>query len=168
MIAYVLLGCFLLIVFVTDMTKSIIPNRYTISFTVIGLFYHTILGGLSGLFSSFIGCILGFTILALLYLFRAVGAGDVKLFAAIGALAGTSFMLMTLMYAVLYSGLIGVVVMLTRLSSVQKLKKKIYISLYSVLSKEKRLFQYRTKNVTQFPFMLAVLPGAVTAFGMLM
>lgn len=153
---------FLLIVFVTDLVKTKIPNIYTIPSVLIGLLYYLFQDGWHGFLFSLSGCFVGFILLVLLYIFRAVGAGDVKLFAAIGALTGISFTLYTLMYAIFYAGMIGIVVIFMRRPSLFKWKERIYAFVCTVIFREKRYLQQASSPVTHFPFMLAVMPAALT------
>jgi len=77
-----------LIAAVTDVWKFKVYNTLTLPLLVSGLIYHTIIGGSQGLASSVTGLLCGFAILFFLYLLGGMGAGDVKLMAAIGAWMG--------------------------------------------------------------------------------
>lgn len=72
-----------------DVRYRRIPNWCSVSGAVIGLALNTFLyGGLSGFLFSLKGLLLGFGLYFLLYALHAMGAGDVKLMGAVGALAG--------------------------------------------------------------------------------
>src|SRR5215471_7426935 len=80
---------------VYDVRYRRIPNWITITGVVIGVSLNTFLAwdrvannGWSGLFFSLKGLGLGFGVYFILYALRAMGAGDVKLMAAIGSLVG--------------------------------------------------------------------------------
>jgi prepilin peptidase CpaA len=53
-----------------------------------GLLYHVIVGGPTALAGSALGLLFGFAVLLLFYTMGAMGAGDVKLMAAIGSWLG--------------------------------------------------------------------------------
>jgi prepilin peptidase CpaA len=52
------------------------------------LFYHALVGGSSEFMGSFLGAVFGFSILVPFYFMGGMGAGDVKLMAAVGAWLG--------------------------------------------------------------------------------
>jgi prepilin peptidase CpaA len=72
-----------------DVRYRRIPNPFVLSALVGGLVINTVAGGGGGLLSGLGGCALAFALMFGLHLFGAMGAGDVKLFAAVGALFGT-------------------------------------------------------------------------------
>jgi prepilin peptidase CpaA len=65
-----------------------IPNWLTLSGLVLGLGLHTYVEGLPGLLLSLKGFGLATVIYFTLYLLRGMGAGDVKLMAAVGSILG--------------------------------------------------------------------------------
>jgi prepilin peptidase CpaA len=77
-----------LIAMITDLRKGVIPNWLTLPLLAFAPLYFGIAAGVGGLGSSILGlCVCGL-IPFLLFTRRAIGGGDVKLFAAIGAMAG--------------------------------------------------------------------------------
>lgn len=73
---------------VTDVWRFKVYNILTFPLLVSGLLYHLFTGGMSGLGNSTAGLLFGFGTLLMPYVMGAVGAGDVKFFAAIGAWLG--------------------------------------------------------------------------------
>jgi prepilin peptidase CpaA len=71
-----------------DIRTRRIPNWLTLSGVVLGIALNTFLFELSGLWFSLKGLGVAFGVYFVLYLLRAMGAGDVKLMAAVGAAAG--------------------------------------------------------------------------------
>jgi prepilin peptidase CpaA len=61
-------------------------------------------GGWHGLLASLEGSALAFALMLVLHVFGTMGAGDVKLFAAIGAVIGSSLVLPTLLVVALTGG----------------------------------------------------------------
>jgi prepilin peptidase CpaA len=88
-----------------------IPNPFVLAALVGGLVINTIAYGRAGLISSLEGCALAFALMLVLHVFGAMGAGDVKLFAAIGAVLGVSLVLPTFLVVVLTGGVLGVYTM---------------------------------------------------------
>ncbi|MDI7258521.1 MAG: A24 family peptidase [Thermodesulfobacteriota bacterium] len=78
----------LIIAVYTDIKHKKLPNYLTFPAMFIGLVCHLLSGGLSGLFFSITGLLLGIALLFLLYIIGGTGAGDVKLMGAVGALLG--------------------------------------------------------------------------------
>jgi prepilin peptidase CpaA len=73
---------------VWDVRTRRIPNWLTLPGVVLGVALNTFLFEINGLWFSLKGLGLAFCVYFVLYLLRAMGAGDVKLMAAVGAAAG--------------------------------------------------------------------------------
>jgi prepilin peptidase CpaA len=149
----------LVLSFYHDYKESKIPNRYTISGTVLGLAYHGWSGGWSGLAEALIGFAAGFGLLLALYAIRAVGAGDVKLFGAIGAIAGGSFVINGAINSILFAAVIGAAIVAFRRELGERLRMTGALLVNLLLLRDvKGVIAYRPRAAT-FPFMYAVLPA---------
>ncbi len=95
-----------------DVRYRRIPNAFVLATLVSGLLINTILSGFNGLFASLAGCALAFVLMMVFHLFGAMGAGDVKLFAAIGAVVGAKLVLPTFMVVVLIGGALAAITMI--------------------------------------------------------
>ncbi|BFH16345.1 A24 family peptidase [Paenibacillus melissococcoides] len=104
-------GVMLLAAFAADVRTHKIPNRLTMFAAAAGLMIHGAANGWQGLAFSGLGAGCGFGIMLLLYIIKAVGAGDVKLFAAIGALTGMDLTWHIFIFSILYGGLIAACMM---------------------------------------------------------
>ena len=87
-IPFFVVACVGCVVAVTDVRAFRVPNAVTYPFVLAGLAYHGLTGGLGGLGMSLLGMAVGFAVLLLLHILGAVGAGDVKLMAGVGAWLG--------------------------------------------------------------------------------
>jgi prepilin peptidase CpaA len=72
----------------TDLRSRIIPNWLVLCGLVLGFGLNTYLHGWVGLWAALLGFGLALALYVPLFMLRAMGGGDVKLMAAIGALAG--------------------------------------------------------------------------------
>ncbi len=88
-----------------------IPNPFVLATLVAGLVINAAANGLHGVVLSLEGCVLAFGLMFVLHIFGAMGAGDVKLFAAIGAVVGVQLVMPTFLVVVLMGGVLGVYTM---------------------------------------------------------
>jgi prepilin peptidase CpaA len=93
--------------FITDITKKKIYNVQTYPSMVLGLILSYAAGGGHGILMSFAGLFTGLALLFIIFLAGGIGAGDVKLLGAIGALKGTVFVLWTMFYTGLIGGIMA-------------------------------------------------------------
>jgi prepilin peptidase CpaA len=92
-----------------DVRYRRIPNAFVLATLAGGLALNGIFGGLPGVAASLAGCGLAFVLMFILHIFGAMGAGDVKLFAAIGAVTGAPLVVPTFLMVVLTGGLLAIV-----------------------------------------------------------
>jgi prepilin peptidase CpaA len=97
---------------ITDLFSQRVPNWLTMPITVLALCLHFADGGTAGALWSAAGWLTGFGLLIGLYALGGTGAGDVKLLAAVGALAGPSRVFSIFLYTALLGGVyaLGIVV----------------------------------------------------------
>jgi prepilin peptidase CpaA len=93
--------------FLTDITKKKIYNIQTYPSMALGLILGYAAGGGHGILMSFTGLVTGLALLFIIFLAGGIGAGDVKLLGAIGALKGTVFVLWTMFYTGLIGGIMA-------------------------------------------------------------
>ncbi|WP_172252010.1 A24 family peptidase [Saccharibacillus deserti] len=163
-LAFIGCGIFLTMAFMTDIRTRRIPNRLNLAFAASGLLYQAAVHGLKGILFAFQGCAAGFVVLFILYLLGAVGAGDVKLFAGIGAWTGLLFTAQTLLYSILFAGAIGLGILCWRREGMRRIK--------AIFGSMAGIFMFRSLapltadriNHLTFPFMWAVLPGALAGY----
>lgn len=93
---------------VTDIRFARIPNWLTFPAMVIALALHTWLNGIHGVLFCLAGLGTGLGLLFLVYLLRGIGAGDVKLMAAIGSMLGPYGVLSVVLLSALTGGLYAI------------------------------------------------------------
>lgn len=91
-----------------DVRYRRIPNELVLLTFIGGVALNTIFDGSHGLLMSLGGFALAFGLMFFLHAFGTMGAGDVKLFAAIGAINGISLVLPTLMVVALTGGVFAI------------------------------------------------------------
>ncbi len=105
----------LIIIFVTDITYMLIPDKILAVFAGIFLIERLLIP-LSPWWDSLLGAAIGFTLLLVIAIISkgGMGGGDIKLFALIGFIIGTKAMLLTFFLATLYGALFGIVGLLLK------------------------------------------------------
>lgn len=101
-----------LIISYYDVCYRRIPNPFVLATLVVGVLVNAFFGGLDGALASIGGCALAFGLMFALHIFGAMGAGDVKLFAAIGSVTGLQLVLPTFIVVALTGGVLGIFSML--------------------------------------------------------
>ncbi|MGX7417483.1 A24 family peptidase [Carnobacterium gallinarum] len=161
----VLMLCvFLGIAFYYDIRYNLIPNKLILFFLPLA-FINTIgVSGVGGLVDSMLGFLVSGGIMMILYVFKALAAGDVKLFAVIGAIMGIEFSLYCMMYTIIVGGILAILILLftrTFLSRMLTAIQHIWTSIKVKTTEPLEVFKV-TKAKTM-PFMIAVVPGALIA-----
>lgn len=87
-----------------------IPNWLNLSGLILGFGLNLLLFAQHGLLIALLGMLLSLALYVPLYLLRAVGAGDVKLMAAAGSIAGPQNWIIILLCTALFGGVLAVVV----------------------------------------------------------
>jgi len=99
----------LIYVGICDVYYKKIPNYASVSIAFLGFIYNFLLNGSTGLALSFYGLIVGFFISLFFYSFARLGAGDVKLIAAIGCFVGYESILLIIAYSYVISAFLGII-----------------------------------------------------------
>lgn len=109
-----------------------IPNAFVLGTLISGLAANTIIFGWMGLGNSLLGCLLAFGLMLGVRFLTGLGAGDVKLFGAIGAVIGMQHVLPTFLVVVLLGGMLSVFAML-RASTMRQTMIGVYQILIGLL-----------------------------------
>ncbi len=91
-----------------DLRYRRIPNLLVLAALVAGLAINIAFGGLQGAMSSAQGFALAFVPMFLMHIFGAMGAGDVKLFGAVGAVLGVGLVPLTFVVVVMLGAALAV------------------------------------------------------------
>lgn len=158
-----LLFIVIIVAFVWDVKYHKIPNWLTAGSILIGVICHLIINGIDGFLFATFGIIAGGGICILLYAFKAIGAGDVKLFAAIGAFIGVENVLYILMYSIIFGGIIGIFLLIFT-----RTKLHIFVNRFLLFINKKArksiLLVNNENKIINFPFMYAILPAVIISY----
>ena len=94
-----------------DYRERRIPNQLVFTGMIAGLAIGMISGGVKGLAWSALGLLAGIGILFVPFTMGGIGAGDVKLLGAIGAILGARGALISMLYGAIAGGLMSVIVL---------------------------------------------------------
>ena len=97
-----------------DASRGRIPNPLTLGALLLGPAMNFVLGGRAAFISSLLGAGVGFALFLLPHLAGGLGAGDVKLAAAVGALMGFPFVVWAAVNACLVGLVVSLAVVLLR------------------------------------------------------
>ena len=98
----------------TDIFSRRIPNWLCFAAFGGGLLVHVVRDGVAGVPVALSGALLGLLVLLPFYLVRAIGAGDVKLVAALGALLGPADLVSVVVYCAIVGGVMSAVMLARR------------------------------------------------------
>lgn len=118
---YIVLALLLIIAVTGDIRAYRIYNLPVALGLVAGLILNFITNNIAGLAWSLLAAIIPAALLIVLFALRMLGAGDIKLFCAIGAIMGVRFILYTMAYSFMAGGIIAIVIMLVRGNMKQRL-----------------------------------------------
>lgn len=161
-----------------DAKEKRIPNFLTFPVMVIGLILNIINIGLNGVVFSFYGFFIGLAIFFIPFALGLMGAGDVKLMAAIGALMGWKFTVLSSLFSAVAGILVVFVYLLykKRLFSyfrkyfvviVRTILKYIYFSDRNIVGNKLRGFAYSNEIENKENDRLYVPYGLAIALGTL-
>jgi prepilin peptidase CpaA len=92
---------------VTDFQARRIPNQLTLPFVLLGVLTHLVMPGPEGRLSGLYGFLAAGGIFLVLYFINVVGAGDVKMVMAMGALLGLKLALQLAISAIVFGGVLS-------------------------------------------------------------
>lgn len=144
-----------------DVRYRRIPNLFVLATLISGLIINVAFSGFSGVLSSLGGCALAFFLMFMMHMFGAMGAGDVKLFAAIGAVIGSSLVLPTLAVVAITGGVLAVISMI-RAGTVQITMQRVLLILAGLLPGwQMPRFEVPADRRHTIPYGVAITTGSL-------
>jgi len=118
---------------IIDASSRRIPNRLTYSSMIAGLMLQTLVSGWRGLLLGLGGAVLFGGVFLLFYLVRAMGAGDVKLAAALGCIVGPASSWQMMFATAVAGGALAFLVMVFTGRVLQTLRSTLAVAGFHVL-----------------------------------
>lgn len=164
----------LVLAMIADLHNRRIPNTLVLVGIVVGLglngllpncssFNNEVLCGLGHL-ASIQGLLLGFAILMPIYLLRAMGAGDVKLMAMVGAFLGPADVIGAVIATFLAGGVMAVVVAVLGkqlMALLQNIKLMLFGGLIKMQAGELPVMNDLPVSVAKLPYAVAITVGTL-------
>lgn len=150
---------------VLDLRFRKIPNWLTLSAALLGLLLNFSFSGFQGLVSATLGLIAGFFLLFFVYLLGGMGAGDVKLMAAIGAFLGPWLVFVTFIWMALAGGVLAFCLILWRKAFRQTFRnlKTILLSLILRTSPRQANITLENPKLIKLPYGVPIALGTILA-----
>jgi prepilin peptidase CpaA len=104
-----LLVILLLVAVIMDFASFKIKNRLILFGIIIGVLLRIYDLEWTSILDGFIGMVVPVIILLPFFLFKVLGAGDIKLFSVIGLFYGTTFVLNSMLYSLFIAGFISII-----------------------------------------------------------
>lgn len=102
----------LVVAAVADLRTRRIPNWLTYATMGMGVSYHVYVDGWQGFLFGIEGLSLGCALLVVFYLLGGMGAGDVKLMAAVGSFVGPKIVIVAFLFTALAGGFYAIIILM--------------------------------------------------------
>ncbi len=144
-----------------DVRYRRIPNLFVLATLVSGLIINFMAAGLNGLWASAGGCLLAFGLMFVLHVFGAMGAGDVKLFAAVGSVLGTAMVPETFLVVLLTGGVLAVYTILRNGTALTTLTRVLQIFVGLLPGWQMPRFDVPADRRHTLPYGVAITFGSI-------
>lgn len=159
----------LTIALATDLKWRKIYNWTVLPGMLFGLFYHGYTAGVSGVISSGQGLLLGMALLFIPFALGGMGAGDVKLLGAVGALTGVSFVWQAFLFIAIAGGILSLAQLIYYKALAKTLRRiggALYVGIATKFKVNTMGSLEETTVSNTFPYGVAIVFG--TLFSLLM
>jgi prepilin peptidase CpaA len=144
-----------------DVRYRRIPNLFVLATLISGLIINFVTGGLPGLLASAGGCLLAFGLMFMLHVFGAMGAGDVKLFAAVGSVFGTQLVVPVFLVVLLTGGVLAVYTIIRNGTLLTTLTRVLQIFVGLLPGWQMPRFEVPTDRRHTLPYGVAITLGSL-------
>lgn len=162
----VAVAALLMLALASDLKTYKIKNYITYGFMLAGIAANSAVDGLDGLVLSLRGILLPAACLLVLYMMRVIGAGDIKLFSALGSVMGSGFALYSAVYAFIFGGFAAVMLIAVRRNARERFTHLLaYLRSCFLTGSLLEYCDFADESETgRFHFSIAVAAGTAAAF----
>jgi prepilin peptidase CpaA len=157
----IVLVIILLISLITDIKTRKILNSVTFPSIFFAFLYYLTVHGFEGLIFSGKGFLTGMGLLLIPYILGGMGAGDVKLMAAIGALMGTTFVFYSFIYTALIGGGIALLLIIKNNGLINSINSLFYNVVFFKSNLGSVIITQGKKEKISFPYGVAIVLGTL-------
>ena len=153
-----------------DLQQRRIPNWLTYPGIVLGFVLRGTLLGWRGLATALAGCLLAGGVMFLFFMVRAMGAGDVKIMAAIGAFVGPQHTGNVLLATAIFGGVLAIAYALYRRRMISTLKNVGSVLRFHAWAGVQAHPELNLDNPSalRMPYGLAIALGTLYAFALVL
>ena len=159
----ILLAPLAIFVIYYDVRYRRIPNVLVLATLLAGISINTAFGGMHGTVSSLEGFALAFFPMLMMHIFGAMGAGDVKLFGAVGAVLGVSQVPLAFVAVVMLGAVLAVYTMIRAGTVFSTLHGVLRIFVGILPGWEMPRFKMAPDRKHTIPYGVAIMLGSLIA-----
>lgn len=141
----------------TDLKERKIFNSVTLTAAAAGLLYNCAANGLTGARFALSGFLAGMGLLLIPFLVGGIGAGDVKLMAAVGTIKGPAFVVNAGLSSAIAGGVLALVLLAYRGVLAEVLKN----SVWGLVTLKGSYFSGGSMTGGTFPYGVAIFAGTI-------
>ncbi|WP_346284576.1 prepilin peptidase [Zoogloea sp.] len=152
-----------------DLRSRRIPNVLVAAGLPAGFILAAVANGLDGLLGSLAGAGIGIGVFLPFFVFRLIGAGDVKLFGVVGAFVGQAHIFQVLLYSLIAGGVVGVGALLLSGNTGRALHnfRVFFVSVVLRMQHEVMpLSELAAQSAVRIPYALAIAAGVLVWLGL--
>ena len=146
----------------TDIKYRKIFNYITLSGAVGGLLANVYVYGGDGFVVSVLGLVVGLSMFFPLFIFKLLGAGDVKLMGAVGAILGYKMVFQTAICTIIVGGILSLLALLFHGRLLNATKKALW-AFYTLISPNFAFELPKVETCVKIPFAIAIAIGSIIA-----
>ena len=144
-----------------DIYQQKIKNQITFPAAILGAGINLFDKGMDGLLYSLKGWLVPIIILIAFYYINVMGAGDIKLFAAVGAIMGLPFVFYSFVFSIYIGGLIALVILIRKKLLLKQMNHLYKYLKYTFLVCTVSAYGNKDEKNNKFIFAAAIVPGTL-------
>jgi len=146
---------------VSDLRERKIRNWVTLPAAAAGVLVNVCEHGPDGLLMALEGWLAPVLLLSVLFCINVMGAGDIKLFGAIGAIMGLPFVMYSFVFSVYAGGLVAVVILFRRKEFCTRMKYLFNYCKFALFFRGLPAYCSQGDTTAKFPFSPAIVSGTL-------